>query len=72
MFYKLLCELDDEFNSRFDIWTVALDFVEGRDGDYKYIELEISNEEYEDFKNELLEAREKISNIDFWRKLLKR
>ncbi len=72
MFYKLLCELDSDFNSRFDIWAVALDFVEGRDGDYKYIELDISEEEYEEFKNEMIGAREKIRNVEFWRELLKK
>jgi hypothetical protein len=72
MFYKLLCELDSDFNSRFDIWAVALDFVEGRDGNYKYIELDISEEEYEEFKSELIEARNKINDINFWRELLKK
>lgn len=70
LFYKLLCEVDYEFNSKFDIWAVALDFVEWKDWDYKYIELEITPEEYEDFKKEIVEARGKISDIEFWRGLL--
>ncbi len=70
MFYKLLCEQDEDFNSRFNIWAVALDFVEGKDWNYKYIELDISDEEYENFKEELVEAREKISNIEFWKDIL--
>lgn len=70
IFYKLLCELDDEFNNNFDIWAVALDFVEGKDWNYKYVELDITNEEYEEFKQELLESREKISDIEFWKTLL--
>ena len=70
VFYKLLCELDDDFNSNFEIWSVALDFVEWKDWNYKYIELEITDEEYKEFKEELLSARNKIINIEFWKKLL--
>ncbi len=70
LFYKLLCEVDFEFNSKFDIWAVAIDFVEWKDWNYKYIELEITPEEYNDFKKEIVEAREKISDIEFWRGLL--
>ena len=78
MFYKLLCELDDEFNSKFEVWALALDFVEWKkwneswvESAYKYIEVEYIQEEYKEFKKELLEAREKIRNIDFWKELLK-
>lgn len=71
MFYKLLCELDFEFKSKFEIWALALDFVEGRDWVYKYIEIDYTPEEFEEFKNELKEARKKIINIDFWKNLLK-
>jgi len=44
--------------------------VEGRDGEYKYIELDVSEEEYEEFKSEIIGAREKIRDVDFWRGLL--
>ncbi|MDD5769435.1 MAG: ATP-dependent DNA helicase [Candidatus Gracilibacteria bacterium] len=72
MFYKLLCELDNEFNGKYEIGALALDFVEGKDGNYKYIEVPYTNDDYEYFKNELLQSREKISNIDFWKELLKK
>jgi len=71
LFYKLLCELDNEFNSKYDIWSLALDFVEGKEGEYKYIEIPYTMEEYEDFKKELLDAWKKISNIEFWKEILK-
>lgn len=70
LFYKLLCEQDYEFNGQFDVWSLALDFVEGKDGNYKYIEIEYTNEEYEIFKNELLDSRSKIKDINFWKELL--
>lgn len=71
MFYKLLCELDNEFNSKYEIWSLALDFVEWRDSEYKYIEVPYSSEDYEYFLQELLSSREQISNIDFWKEKLK-
>jgi len=48
-----------------------LDFVEGKEGEYKYIEIPYTMEEYEDFKKELLDAWKKISNIEFWKEILK-
>lgn len=70
MFYKLLCDLDQEFSSKYDIWWLALDFVEGKDWDYKYIEVPYNLDEFEDFKNELLQSWDKISNIDYWKEIL--
>lgn len=70
MFYKLLCDLDQEFSSKYDIWWLALDFVEGKDWDYKYIEVPYTPEEFEEFKNELLQSWNKISNIDYWKEIL--
>lgn len=72
MFYKLLCQLDSEFSSKYEIGSLALDFVEGRDGEYKYIEVPYTNEEFEDFKKELLEAWDQISDISFWKELLEK
>ena len=70
LFYKLLCELDRDFTSKFDIWSLAIDFVEWRDEVYKYIEVSYTNEEYEEFKQEIRNSWEKIKDINFWKKLL--
>jgi len=70
MFYKLLCELDREFNSMFDIWSLAIDFVEWRDWKYKSLEVDITKEEYEEFKNEVVDSWKKISDIKFWKEVL--
>jgi folate-dependent tRNA-U54 methylase TrmFO/GidA len=48
-----------------------LDFVEGRDGEYKYIEVPYTQEEYEYFKQELLTAWSQISSREFWKDILK-
>jgi len=34
--------------------------------------VEYDSEEYEVFKNELIEARNKITDINFWKELLKK
>lgn len=70
MFYKLLCEMDKEFNSKYEVWNLAIDFVEWKNWKYKFLEVDYTSEEYEEFKNELKDAWEKISDIDFWKKLL--
>lgn len=72
LFYKLLCEVDFEFSSKFDVWKLALDFVEWKDWEYKLIEVEYNEEEYEYFKNELREAWKQINDINFWKELLKK
>ncbi len=72
MFYRLLCELDHEFAAKFDVWWVAIDFVEWKDWKYKYIELEISDEEYSEFKEEVKQAWKDINCETFWKELLKK
>ncbi|MDD2907304.1 MAG: ATP-dependent helicase [Candidatus Gracilibacteria bacterium] len=72
MFYKLLCEVDFEFSSKFEVGSLALDFVEGKDGVYKYVEVDYTSEDYEEFKNELREAWNKITDIGFWREILEK
>lgn len=70
MFYKLLCELDYEFSSKYDIWSLALDFVEWKEGNYKYIEVDYTSEDYEYFKEELVQSWAKMTDINFWKELL--
>ncbi len=70
MFYKLLCELDSDFIAKFDIWSYIIDFVEWKDWKYKSVEIKISDEEYSDFKLEILDIWNKINDMDFWRDTL--
>ena len=72
MFYKLLCENDAEFMNSFEIGSLALDFVEWKKWNYKFVEVDISDEEFEDFKNTLANAWFQISDINFWKELLKK
>ena len=70
MFYRLLCELDPLFHRQYDIGGLVIDFVEGKDEVYKSIEVEVSSEEYDAFKEELRTAWQQISDINFWKVLL--
>jgi hypothetical protein len=72
MFYKLLCENDTEFMNTFEIGSLALDFVEWKKWNYKFVEVDVSEEEFEDFKKLLLEAWSQISDISYWRELLQK
>ncbi len=72
LFYKLMFENNFELNSKYSISELALDFVEGKNWEYRYTPVSFTNEEYEDFKNELREAWEKINDLEFWREVLKK
>ncbi|MCP4523816.1 MAG: hypothetical protein GY828_06395, partial [Candidatus Gracilibacteria bacterium] len=72
MFYKLLCENDSDFMDQFTIGSLALDFVEGKKGKYKFVEVEITDEEFQDFKHKLSGARKQINDIQCWKKILQK
>jgi hypothetical protein len=70
LFYKLMFENNSELNTKYNIWELALDFVEGKNNEYKYSIVDYTNEEYEEFKEELKEVWGKISDVEFWKTLL--
>ncbi|RKW20744.1 ATP-dependent helicase [Candidatus Gracilibacteria bacterium] len=72
LFYKLLCEMDYETNSKYEVCALAIDFVEGRDGNYKYVEVDFSDEDFSNFKQLIKDSWEKISNMDYWREVLEK
>lgn len=71
MFYKLMVENCSELKNRFSVWELALDFVEGKSGKYEYVTVQYTFEEFEYFKTELVESRKKITDIEFWKEILK-
>jgi hypothetical protein len=70
LFYKLLAENDREFHSRYNITELALDFVEWKNSEYKYLSVSFEQEDYADFKNLVKDSWEKINSLDFWREIL--
>lgn len=72
LFYKLMVEHCAELQNTLRVSELALDFVEGKDGKYSYTSVDFSEDEYENFKNELRDAWRKISDIEFWREVLQK
>ncbi len=72
LFYKLLCELDSELSSQFEVSSLIIDFVEWKDGIYKTIEVEYTPEEFQEFQETIREVWEKINDRDFWKEILKK
>ncbi|MDD3645979.1 MAG: ATP-dependent DNA helicase [Candidatus Gracilibacteria bacterium] len=70
LFYKLMFENCNELNSKFNIGELALDFVEGKKGDFAYVSVDYTPEEYEEFKQELRDAWNKINDIEYWKGVL--
>lgn len=70
LFYKLMCELDNEFSSNYWEIKLSIDFVEWKDNKYNFLEIDYSNEDYEEFKNLVKETWKKINDIEFWEDFL--
>ncbi|MDD2516150.1 MAG: ATP-dependent DNA helicase [Candidatus Gracilibacteria bacterium] len=72
LFYKLLAENCSEFNKKYEISELCLEFVEGKDGKYSSIIVDYSEEELENLKQEIRVSREKINDMEFWREILEK
>lgn len=70
LFYKLLFELDASLSSKYRPTSLVLEFVEGKDGDYRSVEVDFTDEEYERLKSEIRDAWSKISNPEFWKEAM--
>ncbi len=71
LFYKLLAENDSEFSSKFNVTELALDFVEWKNWEYKYVAIIPENDDYEEFKDLVKDSWEKINSLEFWEEVLK-
>ncbi len=71
LFYKLLAENDPEFSSKYNTVELALDFVEGKNWEYKYVAVPFEREDYEEFKELVKDSWEKINSLEFWEEVLK-
>ena len=70
LFYKLLAENDSEFHSQYNITELALDFVEWKNWEYKYMPISLVDEDYEDFKDLVKNSWGEINSLEYWEKLL--
>jgi hypothetical protein len=72
LFYKLLCETDFDFSSKYDIWNLAIDFVEWKDGEYKQVLVDFTKEDFDEFKELVKDSWQKINDLEFWKKVLEK
>jgi len=70
MFYKLLFENDFELSSQYNLSSLELDFCEGKKWNYKRVEVEFSDDEYEEFKVLVQNTYAKMTSIEFWKEYL--
>ena len=70
LFYKLLADHDTEFCDACEIAELALDFVEWKDGQYKYLAIHIDQQDYAEFKELVKHSWEQMNNMNFWREVL--
>jgi DNA helicase-2/ATP-dependent DNA helicase PcrA len=70
MFYKLLFENDFELNSQYNLSSLELDFCEWKKWNYKRVDVEFSQEEYDEFKTLITHTYWKITDINFWKEYL--
>jgi DNA helicase-2/ATP-dependent DNA helicase PcrA len=72
LFYKLLFELDTSMTPKYSPESLAIEFVEGKDGEYRSIEVDFSEEDFEALKAEIRDTWKKIHDPEFWRETLGR
>lgn len=72
LFYKLLAWLDHNLSTNYIVNSLALDFVEWKNWEYKYVEIDFHDEDMENLKVEILNSWQKIKDINFWKNLLKK
>ena len=70
MFYKLLFDNDFELSSQYNLSSLELDFCEWKKWNYKRVEVEFSEEDYQEFKTLIVETYNKITDIHFWKDYL--
>lgn len=70
LFYKLLFDLDSNLNSKYNSVQLAIEFVAWKDDRYATVLVDYDFEMMEEFKNEILDSRDKITDMNFWREIL--
>jgi len=71
LFYKLMFDNTPELNKKYNLTELWLDFVEWKKGEYKYLNVDYNEEEYNYFLDELKYSWEKINDLEFWKNELK-
>jgi len=72
IFYKIMFDLDRKLSYEFEAANLAIEFVEGKEGKYSFVDVDFTTEDIKKVKEEICEAWGKINDMEFWRNLLKR
>jgi len=70
LFYKIMFDLDSNINSKYIANILALEFVEWKDGKYSFTNIEFTTEDIDQVKSEIIETRNKVNDIEFWKELI--
>ncbi|EKE26018.1 MAG: hypothetical protein ACD_4C00467G0002 [uncultured bacterium (gcode 4)] len=71
LFYKLMFSLDSKLSSKYQVESLAIEFVEWKNWKYSTVYLDYTEEDIEILKNEIIESWKKINDINFWKDILK-
>lgn len=72
LFYKILADNCPEFNAKYEIWEIYLEFVEWRDWKYTFVKIEVEKDELEQVKQDIIDTWNKINDLEFWREIIKK
>ncbi|MDD2566277.1 MAG: ATP-dependent DNA helicase [Candidatus Gracilibacteria bacterium] len=70
LFYKIMFDLDINLNQKYDLKGLAIEYVEGKDGKYSFVNVDYTDEDIERVKDEIKEVWTKINDLEFWRRLI--
>ncbi|EKE27500.1 MAG: hypothetical protein ACD_3C00198G0014 [uncultured bacterium (gcode 4)] len=70
IFYKIMFDLDNSLSSKYNASSLAIEFVEGKDGRYPFVNIEWTQEDVERVKDEIRDAWKKINDLEFWRGII--
>ena len=63
--------LDSKLSSKYQVESLAIEFVEWKNWKYSTVYLDYTEEDIEILKNEIIESWKKINDINFWKDILK-
>ncbi len=71
VFYRLLGDLDPHFHpegkiDRYKVRYAEVDFLKKSGGKFRKVELEITDQDVEDLKQQIIEVTKKIRNLEFY------
>ena len=70
LFYDLMFSLDSSLSSKYHVESLGIDFVEGKDGKYPFVEVERTAADIDRLKDEIRMVWKNINDMEFWRTIM--